>query len=99
MKKDITGLYCLLDDYAKLYEICEQESLLPYPGKRKREGRMGLGEMLCVMVMYSFGHSKNFKFFYKAEILGLYKDEFPHAVSYNRFVELMPRLLLPLTIL
>ncbi|WP_341753922.1 IS982 family transposase [Candidatus Tisiphia endosymbiont of Dioctria rufipes] len=43
--------------------------------------------------------AKNFKYFYKTCIEYIHKGDFPKALSYNRFVELMPRLFVPLNIL
>ena len=60
---------------------------------------MSLSELLTVMVMYHTSYAKNFKYFYKTCIEYIYKDDFPKALSYNRFVELMPRLFVPLNIL
>jgi len=60
---------------------------------------MSLSELLTVMIMYHTSYAKNFKFFYKSYVEYLHNDDFPNALSYNRFVELMPRLFLPLNIL
>ena len=43
-------------------------------------------------------HAKNFKYFYKTCIEYIHKDDFPSALSYRRFVELMPRLFVPFNI-
>lgn len=99
MKKDITDLYCLVDDFCKFYTEQEKQKLIPSNLKRNRMCHMSLSELLTIMIMYHSSHSKNFKYFYKTSIEYLYKKEFPKALSYNRFVELMPRLFLPLNIL
>jgi hypothetical protein len=45
-----------------------------------------------------FHHSqyRHFKAYYLGQVLPHLKSEFPNLVSYTRFVELMPRVLLPL---
>ncbi|WP_196214932.1 hypothetical protein [Piscirickettsia salmonis] len=43
-----------------------------------------------------YSHYRNFKHYYQREVQGHLKKYFPKAVSYNRFVELMPTVLLPL---
>lgn len=48
------------------------------------------------MVCYHFGTFGNFKHYYVHFIQIHMKSYFPEAVSYNRFVELMPRMFFPL---
>lgn len=99
MKKDITELYCFIDDFCKVYEKYEKQKLIPSSKKRNRQCSMNLGEMLTIMVMFHTSYAKNFKYFYKSYIEYLHKEDFPKALSYNRFVELMPRMFMPLNIL
>jgi len=99
MKKDITALYCFIDDFCKIYERYEQQKLIPSCKQRDRKCSMHLSEMLTIIVMFHTSYAKNFKYFYKSYIEYLHKEDFPTALSYNRFVELMPRLFMPLNIL
>ena len=99
MRKDITELYSFIDDFCQIYIEQEKQRLIPQLGKRNRHCEMSLSELLTVMVMYHTSYAKNFKYFYKTCVEYIYKDDFPNALSYNRFVELMPRLFLPLNIL
>jgi len=99
MKKDITELYCFIDDFCKIYERYEQQKLIPSCKQRDRKCSMHLSEMLTIIVMFHTSYAKNFKYFYKSYIEYLHKEDFPTALSYNRFVELMPRLFMPLNIL
>lgn len=99
MKKDITELYIFIDDFCKIYTEYEKKKLLPSQKQRNRNCAMSLSEIMTVMIMYHTSHAKNFKYFYKTCIEYIHKDDFPNALSYNRFVELMPRLFLPLNIL
>ncbi len=99
MHKDITEVFCFIDDFAKVYEQNERKKLLPSNRQRCREGTMSLGEILTIMIIFHTSYAKNFKYFYKSYIEHWHKDDFPNAVSYNHFVELMPRLFLPLNIL
>ena len=46
---------------------------------------------MTVLVCYHFGTYRTFKDYYLNCIRGSMKDCFPDKVSYNRFVELMPR--------
>ncbi len=99
MKKDITELYSFIDDFCKIYLEYEQRKLLPSNKQRNRCCSMSLSEMLTIIIMFHTSYAKNFKFFYKSYIECMHKDDFPKALSYNRFVELMARLFIPLNML
>lgn len=99
MKKDITELYSFIDDFCKIYHEQEKQKLFPSQRTRNRPCSMCLSELLTIMVMYHTSYAKNFKYFYKSYVEYLHKEDFPNALSYNRFIELMPRLFLPLNIL
>lgn len=99
MQKDITELYSFIDDFCKIYTLYKKKKLLPSLKYRNRDCKMSLSEQLTIMLMYHTSYAKNFKYFYKTYIEYIHKDDFPNALSYNRFVELMPRLFMPLNIL
>src|SRR5262245_57679104 len=60
---------------------------------------MTLSEMLTIMVLFHVSPCKVFKYFYVHHVAELHKKEFPKLVSYSRFVQLMPRLFVPLCVL
>lgn len=99
MKKDITELYSFIDDFCKIYAEYEKKKLLPSNKQRNRDCKMSLSERLTIMIMYHTSYAKNFKYFYKTCIEYIHNDDFQNALSYSRFVELMPRLFIPLNIL
>ena len=98
MKKDITELYSFIDDFCKIYSEYEKKQLLPTNKQRNRLCSMALSEIMTIMIMYHTSYAKNFKYFYKTCIEYIHKDDFSSALSYNRFVELMPRLFIPFNI-
>ncbi|WHA05806.1 hypothetical protein N3Z16_04940 [Candidatus Megaera polyxenophila] len=95
MKKDITELYSFIDDFYQIYSGYEKKQLLPGNKQRNRLCSMSLSEIMTIMVMYNTSHAKNFKYFYKTCIEYIHKNDFPNALSYNRFVELMSRCCAP----
>jgi len=66
--------------------------------RRKRASRMSLSEQLTIVIFYHFSGYKNFKYFYKF-FVEKRPDLFPNPLSYNRFIELMPRLATPLAMM
>ena len=72
----------------------EHHRLIPSERQRIRADILSLGEMLCIMVLFHTSSYKTFKDFW---VHGLkeYRPYFNKLPSYERFVALMPRLLLP----
>lgn len=93
-------IFCDIDDFYKQHINQPPIKKLPHlSGKRcrNRKTAMSGSEMMTVMILFHLSHYRTFKDFYYDCILGQYHAEFPSAVSYPRFVSLMPRLLEPLT--
>ena len=96
MRIDITAMFVCLDDFSKAYEASEKARLLPKQGHREREGYLSLGEMLLIVVLYHFSAYKDFKHFYRYGVCQEYRSYFRQVPCYARFVQLMPRLFVPL---
>jgi len=102
MKKDITDLFCFVDDFASLYEETMRHHQLTYGQKVKRPTRtpgLGCSEIVTILLLFQQSPIRNFKSFYLLLLLPHYKTDFPLLPSYERFVSLMPRVLGLLTIL
>ena len=96
-KDKVTEIFCIIDEFDKnLSSELSKNLQLPSPateGKRRRNrsGRMSDSEIMTILVCYHFGTYRNFKEYYLNCVKGYLRREFPDAVSYGRFVELMPR--------
>ena len=99
MKDPTIALFCCLDDFAMLFEEWERHHLIPSSCQRRRHGKLSLGEMLFIMVLFHISPYKDFKHFWHYGINQQYRHYFGQLPSYSRFVRLMPRLLLPLYML
>lgn len=96
-KDKVIEIFCIIDEFDKNLNV-ELAKNLQLPshdsnGKhdRNRKGRLSESEIMTILVCYHFGTYRNFKEYYLNCIRGKFRREFPNAVSYNRFVELMPR--------
>lgn len=99
MNYNITALFFCIDEFCKAFEEWEKHRLIDTGKKRYRSCEMTLSELLTIMVVYHLSPCKNFKYFYLIHLAHFHKEEFPHLLSYSRFVQLMPRLFVPLCIL
>jgi hypothetical protein len=88
---DIVALFCDLDKFAVEFEKLWKRHLLS-DGKphRNRKGRMCLGEIMTILILFHASNHRTFKHFYLGYVRQHLAGEFPHLLSYNRFVERIP---------
>ncbi len=100
MKKDITELFCFIDDFSCGIKEKLSHHMLEFEGCKGVTRKPGLkeSELITIALMFHQSPCKNFKYFYKS-YLQLYKGEFPLLPSYERFIALMPRVTYLLLIL
>lgn len=98
MKKDITALFCWVDDFCKAIE--RERKLIENRTPKKSTRVTGLtdSEIMIIILMFQQSPCRNFKYFYQS-YLQLYRSEFSKMPTYERFVALKPRVLYLLTIL
>lgn len=98
----VIEIFCIADDFCKEYEKEIQNHQLQAGNvtkKRNRQTQMSQSEIITVMVCFHCGTFHNFKHYYRFYICEHMNSYFPKAVSYNRFVELQPRTIVPLMLL
>ena len=59
-------------------------------GERRCRSRMGLSEIMTIVIAFHGSGFRTFKEFYTLQVLPYWGKAFPSLVSYTRFVELMP---------
>jgi len=93
----LTHMFCDIDDFCKQFEpIFERNLLNTKARKRRRETRLSLSEIMTIIVHFHRSGYRTFKDYYTKHVQIYLKGAFPKLVSYNRFVELMPRAIVPL---
>lgn len=93
-KDKVIELFCIIDEFCKHFDKENAHKvLLSNTGKprRRRTASLSDSEIMTIMLLFHFGTFRNFKHYYLFYIKGTLKSYFPHAVSYNRFVELESR--------
>ena len=85
-----------VDNFCKEFEKFEQKTLLNNGKKRSpNKGRMCLSEVMTICILYHYSKRKNFKAYYEEDVMQNLQGEFK-LVSYNRFIELKQKAMLPL---
>lgn len=88
---------CDIDDFCKQFAPIFTRHLLR-AGHRHRARRTGLAlsEIMTLLVAFHCSHYRTFKHYYLAHVEPHLRPYCPTLVSYPRFVELLPRSLVPL---
>lgn len=95
----LISTFCRIDDF---YIIYERNLKLKQIGKQNNRQygphpKLSISEIMTILIMFQVTQYRNFKTYY-CEFIGQYwHDYFPDAPSYNRFLELIPQALIPLT--
>lgn len=90
-------LFCEIDDFWQVYEPLWQQNLLENGlARRQRACRMSMSEMMTIVVHFHQKRYRDFKTYYTDYVMSDLQSEFPQLLSYSRFIQLMPRILLAL---
>jgi Transposase DDE domain len=95
----LVAIFCDLDDFCKVFEPLYEQHLLAKAAKhRRRQTALSLSEIMTLVIDFHRSHYRDFKAYYLLQVWGHLRPYFPKLVSYHRFVELMPRALVALSV-
>jgi len=87
-------LYCAVDDFCQSIEQGRVGRLVKDGNQgRQRAGQLSDSEALTIMIHFHQSQYRTFKAYYQEHVQVYLRGEFPHLISYGRFVQRMPRLL------
>lgn len=90
-------LFCSIDDFCQKYEPWIHPVMLENGvAHRRRACRMSLSELMTLVVHFHQKQYRNFKTYYTEYVAEYLSAEFPELLSYSRFIQLMPRILMAL---
>ncbi|MEK6478447.1 IS982 family transposase [Catalinimonas sp. 4WD22] len=91
-EEKLIHMFMLLDDFCKAFRTWQESKQIGIlPNGSGRPSKLSASEVLTILIYYHYSGYKCFAYFYKDMVLGgALKSYFPNAVSYNRFVELIP---------
>ncbi len=94
---NLTELFCHVDDFWLAFAPeWQQKQLLQGTKQRQRSGQLCESEMMTILIYFHQARYRDFKTYYTRYVQVHLQGEFPHLVSYSRFVQLMPRVLVVL---
>jgi len=92
----VTEIFVEIDDFCIDFEEDIRHHLLDGTSKtRIRKSKLSESEIITILVSFHIGSFRNFKHFYINYVLVHLDKEFPDAVSYNRFIELQQKVIVP----
>ena len=97
----ITEIFCVFDDfYIEFEKIIIENAVSSSCEKktRKRTSKLSQSEVMCIMILFHWSNARNLKHFYLFYVQKHLQSEFPDTVSYNRFIELQQKAVVPLSI-
>lgn len=97
----MTEIFCTVDDFCKALpkDFEKQLSVGSETKARQRPGKLSLSEIMTILILFQNSGYRNFKTYYLDYVCRHLRSEFPNLISYPRFVYLMPRALVTLTLL
>ena len=86
---DILTVFCQIDDFCLSFEPkYNQFQLTAGTKKRNKPSGMAMSEVMTILILFHQSNFRQLKAFYNERIVQNQRRDFPHLLSYNRFVEL-----------
>ncbi len=90
-------LFCDVDDFCKGFLPNWSRQVLTSGQKQRQRARsLTISEIMTILIAFHQSHYRDFKAYYCEQVLKSWRAEFPGLVSYTRFVEYIPSVLVPL---
>ena len=89
-------LFCDVDDFMLSFTPQWKASQLKACNQRERAGQLSPSEVMTILIHFHQSHYRTFKAYYLEHVQVHLASEFPHLVSYPRFVARIPRMMIPL---
>jgi hypothetical protein len=91
-------VFCSVDAFWQQFEPLWEREQVAAGRRRRRATRLSPSEIMTILIRFQQSGYRTFKGFYTQHVQTRLRAEFPQLVSDNRFVELMPRVVLPLAV-
>jgi hypothetical protein len=88
-------LFCDVDDFWLGFAVQWKATQLKAGKQRERAGQLCPSEVMTIVIHFHQSHYRTFKAYYTEHVQVHLTREFPHLVSYTRFVALIPSIQVP----
>jgi Transposase DDE domain len=92
----VLELFCSVDDFWLGFAPYWKMAQVAAGRKRERAGQLCVSEIMTILIHFHQSHYRTFKAYYTEHVQVHLRSEFPHLVSYQRFVALIPSMLVPM---
>lgn len=92
----VLELFCDVDDFMLSFAPKLKATQIAAGKQRQRPGQLWPSEIMTILIHFHQSHYRTFKAYYTEHVQVHLTSEFPHLVSYPRFVALIPTMLVPL---
>lgn len=92
----VLELFCDVDDFMLNFAPQWKASELAAGRQRQRSGQLWPSEIMTILIHFHQSHYRTFKAYYTEHVQVHLTSEFPHLVSYARFVALIPTMMIPM---
>ena len=93
---DFTELFVDVDDCWKTFDkIFVKHLIEDGTRKRNRKSKLSISEIMTILIAFQTSCFRTFKSFYRY-VLKHHRNDFPDLVSYDRFIYLIPRAVIPM---
>ena len=89
-------LFCDVDDFVLSFTLQWKATRLADGKQRERAGQLCPSEVMTILIHFHQSHYRTFKAYYMKHVQEHLKKEFPCLVSYQRFIALIPQMMVPL---
>jgi hypothetical protein len=92
-------LFCDVDDFCQGFLPIWNRYLFSSGQKHRQRARsLTISEIMTILIAFHQSHYRDFKAYYGEQVLKYWRLEFPGLISYHRFVEYIPSVLVPLAV-
>ncbi|GAC1349495.1 MAG: hypothetical protein NVSMB27_23170 [Ktedonobacteraceae bacterium] len=92
----VLELFCSVDDCMLGFAPHLKTAQLAAGKQRERAGQLCPSEVMTILIHFHQSHYRTLKAYYTQHVHVYLSSEFPHLVSYQRFVALIPSVLVAL---
>ena len=100
-RANLIDFFYITDEFCKEFDKATHSSALSQDttkAKRNKPSKLSHSEIITILMLFHSGNFRNLKHFYLFYVCQHMQSDFPKQVSYNRFVELQQKAMLPLAV-